>query len=79
MARKESEPIDREKLKTPEHVSGWHSEGEGEPQQDYADIAKDTEENPEADPAIARTVSTPRGVGESESGYDASEPPDAAT
>lgn len=48
MADKKTEPIDRERLKTPESVSGWHSMGEGKPQQDFSDIArKDAKRNPE--------------------------------
>lgn len=77
MASQESEPIDRSKLKTPEQVSGWHGAGEGEPQQDYADIAKDSETNPEADPERATTVGAPRAAGTAESGWDTSGPPDA--
>jgi hypothetical protein len=72
MTRQESEPIDRDKLKRPEQVSGWHSEGEGEPQQDFADIARHSGLNPEAEPDVARTSDTPRGQGAAESGFDPS-------
>ena len=74
--RKESEPIDRDKLKQPEEVSGWRSEGEGGTQNLFADIAKDSPVNPEGDPDRAEMTGIPRAKGD-ESGFGGTETPAA--
>lgn len=73
--KKDVEPIDRDRIKQPEEVSGWRSEGEGGTQNLFADIAKDTPVNPEGDPDRTTTTGIPRARGD-ESGYGGTETPE---